>query len=106
MKKSVILLALAFFWTVIGVAGCRISPTTTSSSTSEQPDDVIATPGGLAYRANITQQGVPNKWPPIQTVDVTLTSGSDSMQLDYRLQSKRKQDRQETTFFGFMEPIF
>jgi len=99
MKKSVILLALAFFWTVIGVAGCKISPTTTSSSTSEQPDDVIATPGGLAYRANITQQGVPNKWPPIQTVDVTLTSGSDSLQLNYRATIETKAGQTRNNIF-------
>jgi hypothetical protein len=84
MKKPVILSVLAFLLAFISAAGCRTSPITALSSTTEQPDDVLATPGGYAYRANVHQQGVPDKWPPIQTVDVTLTSANGSLQLNYR----------------------
>jgi len=66
--------------------GCNrtTTPTTNPSSTTEQPDDVVVTPGGYAYRANVHEQGVPDKWPPIQTVDVTLTSVNNILQLNYR----------------------
>jgi hypothetical protein len=70
--------------TMVVAPGCRTSPTATISSTSEQPDDVVVTPGGYAYRANVHEQGVPDKWPPIQTVDVKLTSVNNTLQLNYR----------------------
>jgi hypothetical protein len=75
MKKTVIFLVLTFLLTLTSAVSCNLS---------EQPDDVVATPGGYTYRANVHQQGVPDKWPPIQTVDVTLTSLNDSWQLNYR----------------------
>lgn len=38
---------------------------------TEAPDDIVHTPGGDAYRANVHQMGVPDKWPSIQSVYVT-----------------------------------
>ena len=84
MKNPIMLWVLAFVLMLTCIVGCRTSPTTTTSSTPEQPDDIVITPGGYAYRANVHEQGVPDKWPPIQTVDVTLTSVNNSLQLNYR----------------------
>ena len=50
----------------------------------EAPDDIVYTPGGDAYRANVHQQGVENPWPPIETVEAQLGSGSDTIQVRYR----------------------
>jgi hypothetical protein len=47
-------------------------------------DDIVITPGGNAYRANVHQQGVPNPWPSIETVEVPLGSGQDAIYLRYR----------------------
>lgn len=51
-----------------------------SSVETEAPDDIVFTPGGDAYRANVHQEGVPDKWPSIQTVYINL----DSLNIRYR----------------------
>jgi hypothetical protein len=48
------------------------------------PDDVVFTPGGVAYRANVHQQGEPDKWPSIQSDSATLGSGADILTVTYR----------------------
>jgi len=83
-KYSIHFVLLFIVLALVVAPGCRTSPTATTSSTPEQPDDVVVTPGGYAYRANVHEQGVPDKWPPIQTVDVTLTSVNSTLQLNYR----------------------
>ena len=51
----------------------------------EAPDDIMPVPGGgLAYRANVRQQGVENPWPPIEVTDVVLGSGSNEAHIAYR----------------------
>lgn len=50
----------------------------------EAPDDIVGTPGGMAYRANVHQQGVENPWPPIETTEVVLGSGSKAVYIRYR----------------------
>jgi hypothetical protein len=42
----------------------------------EAPDDIITTPAGPAYRANLQQQGAESPWPPIENTDVVVGSGS------------------------------
>jgi hypothetical protein len=50
----------------------------------ERPDDIIQTPGGLAYRANVHQEGVENPWPPIDSQEVILADNVYSPQIVYR----------------------
>jgi len=50
----------------------------------ESPDDIIPTPGGWAYRANVHQQGVENPWPPIESTSIVLGSGADTLNISYR----------------------
>ncbi len=50
----------------------------------EAPDDIVPTPGSDAYRANVHEQGVENPWPPIETVEVQLGSGSNIVFVRYR----------------------
>ncbi len=58
--------------------------TETTTITTQSPDDIVITPGGTAYRANVQQAGMANPWPPIQTVEVQLGSSSDSIIVTYR----------------------
>jgi len=50
----------------------------------EAPDDFVPTPGGGTYRANVHQGGVENPWPPVESVEVSLGSGSDTINVSYR----------------------
>jgi hypothetical protein len=50
----------------------------------EAPDDIVPTPGGFAYSANVHQMGEPDKWPSIQSANVTLGSGSEALNINYR----------------------
>lgn len=50
----------------------------------EAPDDIIGTPFGPAYRANHHQEGVENPWPPIESTEVVLGSGSKVVHISYR----------------------
>jgi hypothetical protein len=47
-------------------------PYPAASPGPDRPDDIVPTPGGLAYRANVHQEGVENPWPPIQTEETAL----------------------------------
>ena len=38
-------------------------------------DDIVPTPGGAAYRANVHEVGEENPWPPVETVMVELNGG-------------------------------
>jgi hypothetical protein len=53
-------------------------------SEQEASDDIIFTPGGSAYRANVHQQGVENPWPPIETVVTQMESDEDMINVRYR----------------------
>jgi hypothetical protein len=55
----------------------------------EASDDIMPTPGGGTYRANVHQQGVDNPWPSIESTDVVLDSGSDTLNVSYRLWPSR-----------------
>lgn len=50
----------------------------------EAADDIVPTPGGGTYRANLHQQGVENPWPPIESADVILGDGLDVLNVSYR----------------------
>jgi hypothetical protein len=59
--------ALIFASFAMGCSGLR-SPTPGNWA----PDDLVTTPGGPAYMANVQQQDEKNRWSPIQTSEVTL----------------------------------
>ena len=64
LATVVAILALAF--------GCRLG---------QQPDEIVITPGGSSYRANVIEQGKTNPWPPIQSSTVVL---GDNVTIAYR----------------------
>ncbi len=47
----------------------------------QQPDDIVITPGGSSYRANVHQVGVRDRWPEIQQSTVVL---ADNVTITYR----------------------
>ena len=68
--------------------GCSSHPP--SPINGENPDDILITPGGLAYRANVHQEGITNPWPPIQTDEVIL---DDNVHVTYRARIATKADQ-------------
>ena len=50
----------------------------------EAPDDIVGTPGGAAYRANVHHVGEENPWPPIKGTKVTLSSWFREIHVGYR----------------------
>jgi len=91
MKKLVVLGVIAVLLVSLFLSACGgktlVSSSTLPSPTStEAPDDIVITPGGSAYRANVHQQGVPDKWPPVQTIDVTL----NDFNIEYRASIETK----------------
>ena len=62
-------------------AGCSENPPPVQ--VVGNPDDVMTTPGGPAYRANVQQEGIKNPWPPVQSSEITL---ADDIYITYRAQ--------------------
>jgi hypothetical protein len=50
----------------------------------EAADDLMITPGGYVYRANMHQAGVKNPWPHIDSKEVTIGESPDIAQITYR----------------------
>ncbi len=71
--------------------GCNPSPL------GQQPDDIVTTPGGAAYRANVHQQGVRDLWPLIETSEVVL---ADNVTITYRadIETKAGESRNNIVF--------
>ncbi|MGD9142293.1 MAG: hypothetical protein PVG61_00440 [Dehalococcoidia bacterium] len=95
MKKLRFIITTILSISLLPVAACGtdaaenytpIPTIDTDSQQSEQEasDDVIFTPGGSAYRANVHQQGVENPWPPIKTVVTQMESDEDMINVRYR----------------------
>ena len=66
----------------------------------EAPDDIVFTPGGYAYRANVHGAGEEDPWPSIQSANVTLDSGSDILNIIYReyIETKAGETRNNIVF--------
>jgi hypothetical protein len=94
MKQLKTVLAAVVLSGLLCVAACQADsgeahtsiPTSDSwpSANGQLPDDVMATPGGVAYRANVHQQGIENPWPPIESETVQLERGSSTIRVQYR----------------------
>ncbi len=94
MKKPVFYCTIAMVLVLMTFTACQPGDDKTSSTTpisesitltiEEAADDVIPTPGGWAYRANVHQQGIVNPWPPVQTVEVVLGDNDNATYLTYR----------------------
>jgi hypothetical protein len=85
-----IIVAVALLFGLLAVASCQsgggevhiLIPTQDllPAVGEEAPDDIVPTSGGVAYRANVHQEGEENPWPPIESTEVTL----DGIYLSYR----------------------
>lgn len=93
MKRSLSTgICLILILAIAALAGCDNqspqeqgpTPSSTVVQTEEAPDDIVYPPGGPAYRANVHQAGVSDRWPPIQSKDVTLNGPSGIAQATYR----------------------
>ncbi len=87
-----IMLFMAVQLVVTGCAEKTLTPALVSIPTidslpavsKESSDDVVASPAGSTYRANLTVTGVENPWPPVELVEIKLGSGSNTIYLWYR----------------------
>jgi hypothetical protein len=52
--------------------------------TGEAADDIVGTPGGIAYRGNIHELGKENPWPYIKSTSVTLSNWFNEINVRYR----------------------
>jgi hypothetical protein len=50
----------------------------------EAADDIVLTPGGGVYRANVHEEGVANPWTPVSVATAYWTVGKDTISVFYR----------------------
>lgn len=94
MNKLLRIIAIALFFVLLTVTACQTGGGETHTPIpsiflfpamgEEAPDDIVFTPGGVAYRANVHQQGVENPWPSIKHTEVVLGNGSEAVNVTYR----------------------
>jgi hypothetical protein len=58
--------------------------------TTPAPDDIMLTPGGGAYRANVYETGKTNPWPPVPVGMNTWTKDSRTIAVFYRTDIEAK----------------
>jgi len=75
-----------------------------SNTVTEAPDDIVHTPGGDAYRANVNGSGPGELIPDIQTVNVTLKD----LNINYRsnIETKAGETRNNILFIWKEDGIF
>jgi hypothetical protein len=61
-----------------------LSMDTLPANITESPDDIVFTPGGETYRANVHEQGVADRWPSVDTVEINMVNRWDSIYTRYR----------------------
>ena len=105
MLPRTILSLLALF-SVLILGACTVVPNTIITGTISRervplspinyssglvaPDDIVNTPGAATYRANVHEQGVPDRWPAIATVETRLAAGSGAVFVRYRAEITTK----------------
>ena len=87
---KVMLVSSLIFGTLIASA-CQTAPQPPSEiPTADMPtreaayDDIMPTPGGPAYRANVVQAGAVSPWQPVSVTSVALASDTNAPMLSYR----------------------
>jgi hypothetical protein len=58
----------------ITIPTAELTPPPVGVEETEAPDDIVATPGGLAYRANVHELRKESSWPSILSTTVTISS--------------------------------
>lgn len=67
---------------------------------SGSPDDIVATPGGIAYRANVINSGKNNPWPPYESDNTSL----GGLHISYRAVIETKRGKTRNNIIGMREP--
>jgi len=85
MKK---LLFLGIIFTVLilfsACGGKTPIPSGTLPASDNRSDDIVFTPGGGTYRANVFTDNVTNPWPPIPVAAQDWSKGKDTISVMYR----------------------
>jgi hypothetical protein len=74
-------------------------PPVCAEETEEAPDDIVVTPGGLAYRANVHHQGEENPWPPVKSTRTTLKHWFSEINVRYRDHIETRAGETRTNIF-------
>ncbi len=83
-KVTPVLLVSLLSVLTLACAGPSATSRTMPATPVEQADDVVASPGGLAYRANVHPQEMAGSWPLVQTSTMNLGTPPDLVQITYR----------------------
>ena len=75
MKKLIGLILITFLMASVSCS---------SEEIEGAPDDIVFTPSGLAYRANVHAAGKKNPWPDIESKKVVLGEGLETARVSYR----------------------
>jgi len=68
--------------------------------TEEAADDIVAAPGGIAYRGNVHELGKENPWPYIQSTSMTLSSWFSEINVRYRNHIETGAGETRNSIFG------
>jgi hypothetical protein len=98
-KDVVVRTAVALFAAVILLSGCALT-----SQGAEQSDDVLNTPAGYAYRANVHQQGTGDVWPEIIEHQVSFNSAGGVVEVTYRDQIQTIAGQTRNNIFALTMP--
>ncbi len=83
-KVTLVLLVSLLSVLTTACAGPSATSRTMLATPVEQADDVVASPGGLAYRANVHPEGMAGSWTLVQTSTMNLGTPPDLVQITYR----------------------
>lgn len=95
MKKLALILIATLLIGLLAATACKTDGSETHTpipvkdmgrlwAEQEAPDDIMTAPGGSLYRANIQQGDVENPWPPIESTEIVVGSGSNAANIVYR----------------------
>jgi hypothetical protein len=65
-------------------------------------DDIVITPGGGSYRANMHEEGVVNPWPPVRVGLVTWSNDNKTVTVFYRTDIEAKSGEAYTDIIQVM----
>jgi hypothetical protein len=109
MKKLLIIMMVIGL--LASVSACQTSTTSIISQTSEAvlqasgeeaADDLVGSPGGYVYAANVHRENIENPWPTIETTKATLEE--DAAYLRYRDYITTEAGERRNNILDFMLP--
>jgi hypothetical protein len=103
LKHITILVTLLLLLSLVSCGGKTPLPTgSLPTHPAQAADDIIPTPGGGSYRANVTEAGQKNPFEPVQVGMNTWTVGKETVAVFYRSDILAKAGESHTDMIVFM----